>query len=69
MEGGSQNTAFKDFSVIDWQKKCSEIQGQINKEKEENHILRQELDKRKERFDKRETEFRKIIEELQDELR
>lgn len=62
-------TTKNEMTVVDWQKKCADITTVWNKEKEKNQILIQDLNNRQERFVKRELEYRKIIEELQNELR
>jgi hypothetical protein len=57
------------MTPLDWQKKCSDLESQLNQVKEQNNLLTIELNSRKERFVKREMEYRKIIDDLQQELR
>lgn len=57
------------MTPLDWQKKCVELEMQLNEVKDKNNLLIIDLNNRKERFVKREIEYRKIIDELQQELR
>eukprot|EP01016_Furgasonia_blochmanni_P007651 TRINITY_DN13069_c0_g3_i1.p1 TRINITY_DN13069_c0_g3~~TRINITY_DN13069_c0_g3_i1.p1 ORF type:complete len:242 (+),score=77.75 TRINITY_DN13069_c0_g3_i1:65-790(+) len=58
-----------EMTVLDWQKRCGELQQTLNEELDQASALHEDLEKRKEKYVSREVEFRKIIENLQEELR
>ena len=57
------------MSAVDWQKRCLEAEKGLAEAQRQNQTLSEELNIRMERFVKRENGYRKIIQELEEELR
>lgn len=58
-----------ELSVVDWQKKYAELENKCKKLEEDLEVLRHDKQEKEHRYVKRETGYRKLVDELHEELR